>query len=108
MAIPCYYSFRNLWTRRLTTVLTSSGMAMVVFVFAATMMLAEGLSKTLVETGSYDNVVVIRKSANSEVQSGVERSQAAIVESAHAGDGRLHVHRRAVDVPAQVELQRNR
>jgi len=81
MVIPCYYSFRNLWTRRLTTVLTSSGMAMVVFVFAATMMLAEGLSKTLVETGSYDNVVVIRKSANSEVQSGVERSQAAIVES---------------------------
>jgi ABC-type antimicrobial peptide transport system permease subunit len=45
------------------------------------MMLAEGLSKTLVETGTPDNVVVIRKSANSEVQSGVDRSQAAIVES---------------------------
>jgi len=56
-------------------------MALVVFVFAATLMLAEGLSKTLVETGSYDNVVVVRKSANSEVQSGVDRSQAAIVES---------------------------
>jgi ABC-type lipoprotein release transport system permease subunit len=56
-------------------------MAMVVFVFAATQMLAEGLQKTLVETGSYDNVVVIRKSSNSEVQSGVERNQAAIVES---------------------------
>ena len=81
MAIPISYSFRNLWTRRLTTVLTASGMGLVVFVFAATLMLAEGLRKTLVETGSYDNVVVIRKSANSEVQSGVERSQAAIVES---------------------------
>ncbi len=81
MAIPWSYSFRNLWTRRLTTVLTASGMALVVFVFAATLMLAEGLRQTLVETGSYDNVVVIRKSANSEVQSGVERSQAAIVES---------------------------
>jgi len=81
MAIPCYYSFRNLWTRRLTTVLTALGMALVVFVFAATMMLAEGLNKTLVETGSRDNVVVIRKAANSEVQSGVDRSQAAIVES---------------------------
>jgi putative ABC transport system permease protein len=81
ISIPYYYSFRNLWTRRLTTVLTASGMALVVFVFAATMMLAEGLKKTLVETGSYDNVVVIRKSANSEVQSGVDRSQAAIVES---------------------------
>jgi len=81
MAIPYSYSFRNLWTRRLTTVLTASGMALVVFVFAATMMLAEGLQKTLVATGSYDNVVVIRKSANSEVQSAVERDQASIVES---------------------------
>jgi len=81
MAIPISYSFRNLWTRRLTTVLTAAGMALVVFVFAATLMLAEGLRKTLVDTGSYDNVVVIRKSANAEVQSGVERLQASIVES---------------------------
>jgi ABC-type antimicrobial peptide transport system permease subunit len=81
MGIPYFYSFRNLWTRRLTTVLTASGMALVVFVFAATLMLAEGLRRTLVETGSYDNVVVIRKSAVSEVQSGVERPQAAVVES---------------------------
>ena len=81
MGIPYYYSFRNLWTRRLTTCLTASGMAMVVFVFAATLMLAEGLRKTLVETGSYDNVVVIRKSSNAEVQSGVDRLQASIVES---------------------------
>ena len=81
MPIPISYSFRNLWTRRLTTALTASGMALVVFVFAATLMLAEGLQKTLVETGSPDNVVVIRKAAQSEVQSGVERLQASIVES---------------------------
>jgi ABC-type antimicrobial peptide transport system permease subunit len=93
MAIPWHYSLRNLWTRRLTTVLTASGMALVVFVFAATLMLAEGLRQTLVETGSYDNVMIIRKSANSEVQSGVERAQAAIVESqpevAMGSDGHL-------------------
>jgi ABC-type antimicrobial peptide transport system permease subunit len=81
MAIPFSYSFRNLWTRRLTTVLTASGMALVVFVFAATLMLAEGLRKTLVETGSYDNVIVIRKASESEVQSGVDRQQAQIVET---------------------------
>jgi len=81
MKIPFLYSIRNLWTRRLTTVLTISGMALVVFVFAAVLMLAEGLQKTLVETGSYDNVVVIRKAAESEVQSGVERLQASIVET---------------------------
>ena len=81
MAIPFSYSFRNLWTRRLTTVLTASGMALVVYVFAATLMLAEGLRRTLVDTGAYDNVVVIRKSSVTEVQSGVDRLQAGIVES---------------------------
>ena len=81
MAIPFSYSFRNLWTRRLTTVLTASGMALVVFVFASILMLSEGLRKTLVDTGSPDNVVVIRKGSASEVQSGIERQQASIVET---------------------------
>ncbi|HXY55022.1 MAG TPA: ABC transporter permease [Nitrospirota bacterium] len=79
--IPISYSYRNLWARRLTTVLTASGMALVVFVFAAVLMLAEGLRKTLVETGSPDNVIVIRKGSQSEVQSGVDRPQAAIIET---------------------------
>ena len=81
MGLPISYSFRNLWTRRLTTVLTASGMALVVFVFAAILMLSEGLRKTLVETGSYDNVIVIRKGSNSEVMSGVTRDQASIIET---------------------------
>lgn len=81
MKIPFSYSFRNLRTRRLTTVLTIAGMALVVFVFSAILMLAEGLQKTLVDTGSYDNAVIIRKAAGSEVQSGVERLQASIIET---------------------------
>jgi ABC-type antimicrobial peptide transport system permease subunit len=56
-------------------------MALVVFVFAAILMLAEGLQKTLVDTGSYDNAVIIRKAAGSEVQSGVERLPASIIET---------------------------
>ncbi len=79
--MPLSYSIRNLWTRRLTTILTASGMALVVFVFAAMLMLAQGLQKTLVETGSSDNVVVIRKGSATEVQSGVDRYQASIVET---------------------------
>ncbi|HEY5521609.1 MAG TPA: ABC transporter permease, partial [Desulfuromonadaceae bacterium] len=81
MAIPISYSFRNLSTRKLTTFLTASGMALVVFVFASILMLSAGLEKTLIETGSDDNVIITRKSANSEVQSAVERLQASIVES---------------------------
>ena len=119
MGIPYSYSFRNLWTRRLTTILTASGMGLVVFVFAATLMLAEGLKKTLVETGSHDNVVVLRKAANSEVQSGVERGQAALVESqpevAIGPDGKLllakelvvliNLKKRASNKPANVVIR---
>ena len=81
MNLLFFYSLRNLLTRRLTTCLTALGMALVVFVFAAIIMLAEGLEKTLVDTGSYDNVVVIRKSAASEVQSGIDRLQASVAET---------------------------
>jgi len=119
MAIPFYYSFRNLWTRRLTTVLTASGMALVVFVFAATLMLAAGLRKTLIATGSTDNMVVIRKASQSEVQSGVDRGQAALVatqpEIAVGTDGRLllakemvvliSLPKRGTDKPSNVVIR---
>jgi len=81
MAVPFSYSFRNLLRRRVTTTLTATGMALVVFVFASVLMLAEGLQKTLVETGSYENVMVVRKGSTSEVVSGVEREKAAVVET---------------------------
>ncbi len=81
MKIPFSYTLRNLWTRKLTTLLTAGGMALVVFVFATVLMLEEGLRKTLVDTGSYDNVIVIRRSAQTEVQSAIDRAQASLIES---------------------------
>ena len=81
MAIPFSYTAKNLVARRLTTMLTAGGMALVVFVFSTVLMLQEGLRKTLVETGSPDNVVVTRRSSGTEVQSGVDRTQAGVVES---------------------------
>lgn len=119
MSIPVSYSFRNLLARRLTTFLTATGMALVVFVFASILMLSAGLEKTLVETGSDDNVIVTRKAANSEVQSGVERQQAAIVESlpeiATGVDGEpllakelvvlISLPKRGSDKPANVVLR---
>jgi ABC-type lipoprotein release transport system permease subunit len=75
------YSLRNLLARRLTTLLTAGGMALVVFAFAAIVMLAEGLEATLVDSGSFQNAIAIRKSSNSEVQSGVSRIEAAVVET---------------------------
>jgi ABC-type lipoprotein release transport system permease subunit len=86
MRIPLSYIARNLWARRLTTALTASGLALVVFVFATVLMLDEGLRTTLVTTGEYDNVLVVRRSAESEVQSGIDRAQAKVAAS-HAAIG---------------------
>src|SRR5689334_3487801 len=81
MAIPVNYIARNLVARRLTTILTAGGMALVVYVFATVLMLAAGLQRTLVSTGQDDNVVVIRRGSQTEVQSGVDRTQAGVIES---------------------------
>ncbi|HWW70657.1 MAG TPA: ABC transporter permease [Duganella sp.] len=92
MKIPLSYVARNLWARRLTTALTGAGLALVVFVFATVLMLDEGLRNTLVSTGEYDNVVLTRRGADTEVQSSVDRAQANIVAShpaiALGADGR--------------------
>jgi ABC-type antimicrobial peptide transport system permease subunit len=91
MKIPLAYVLRNLWTRKLTTFLTAGGMGLVVFVFAAVLMLDAGLRKTLVGTGSYENAVLLRPAAQTEIQSAVYRDQASLLETlpevARAGDG---------------------
>jgi putative ABC transport system permease protein len=79
--LPFSYSLRNLWTRKVTTLLTVSGMALVVYVFAAVLMLSEGLKKTLQDTGSFENAIIVRRSADAEVVSIIQRREAAIVET---------------------------
>ena len=69
MKIPFKYILRNFKTRKLTTGITVAGIAMVVFVFAAVLMMAYGVQKTLIATGSDDNVIVARKAANGEISS---------------------------------------
>ena len=81
MKIPFSYIVRNVTARKLTAVLTAGGMALVVYVFATVLMLAAGLESTLVATGREDNVIVIRRGSQSEIQSGIDRRQANIVES---------------------------
>ncbi|MFO1302610.1 MAG: ABC transporter permease [Burkholderiales bacterium] len=80
-AIPLSYIARNLWARKLTTVLTAGGMALVVYVFTTVLMLGAGLKETLVATGQPDNVIVIRRGSQTEIQSGIERLAANVVET---------------------------
>lgn len=79
--IPFNYIWRNLVTRRLTTILTAGGMGLVVFVFATVLMLEAGLKATLVDTGRSDNVVVIRAGSETEIQSALEQNQVAALET---------------------------
>ncbi|MBI5216238.1 MAG: ABC transporter permease [Ignavibacteriae bacterium] len=81
MKIPISYTWRSLWTRRITTILTLTGIALVVFVFAAVLMLAQGVEDTLVETGSEDNIIILRKAANSELVSQIDRDAANILKT---------------------------
>jgi ABC-type antimicrobial peptide transport system permease subunit len=81
MKIPLSYSFRNLWARKLTTFMTVTGVALVVFVFAAVLMLASGLQKTLVATGSEDNAILLRQSAESESLSSLSIDETNIIAS---------------------------
>lgn len=81
MKIPFPYIWRSLWNRKLTTILTLSGIALVSFVFAAVLMLAAGVEKTLVATGSNENVLVLRRSAQAELVSQIERDGANIVKT---------------------------
>ena len=98
--LPWSYIARNLWVRRVTTLLTAGGMALVVYVFATVLMMSEGIRATLVATGQPDNVIVLRKGAGAEINSLISRDQAAVIESlpgmATDGEGRRLVSREPV------------
>ena len=81
MPLLLAYSLRNLRVRKLTTLLTAGGMALVVFVYAAVLMLDSGLRQTLVATGDDTNVIFVRRSAEVEIQSILDREQSRIIES---------------------------
>jgi putative ABC transport system permease protein len=90
--LPLSHALRNLWARRVTSVLTATGMALVVFVFAAVRMIGAGLEATLVATGEPGNLFVTSDGAETEIQSTLARDQAGVViarpEVARDGRGR--------------------
>jgi len=59
--------------------MTVLGIALVVFVFSAVLMMAQGVQQTLRATGSDENVLVLRKAANSETLSVLDREIATLI-----------------------------
>jgi ABC-type antimicrobial peptide transport system permease subunit len=79
MKIPLKYIVRNFRTRKLTTLITIAGIGLVVLVFTAVLMMAYGVQKTLVSTGSPDNVKIIRKSAVGEISSIIDGETQGVI-----------------------------
>ncbi|WNG61532.1 ABC transporter permease [Archangium gephyra] len=71
--IPLYYNTRSLWARRLSTGLTVLGLGLVVFVFSAVLMLANGIESALASGGDPRNVILLAEGSTSELMSNVER-----------------------------------
>jgi putative ABC transport system permease protein len=75
MAIPIAYNLRNLTVRKGTTLMTALGIALTVAVLLAVLALVSGLRSAFESTGNPLNIIVVRKSANSELVSGMTREQ---------------------------------
>ncbi len=75
MAIPLKYNLRSLLVRRVSTVMTGGGIALVVVVFVIVMALVAGLDAAIEDAGSPENMVVLRRGAITETVSGFSIKQ---------------------------------
>jgi ABC-type lipoprotein release transport system permease subunit len=95
MAIPLVYNWRNVLRRRLSTATTAIGIALPVAILIAALALASGIRAALVQTGSPDNALVLRKGADSELVSGLGRAAVDVIRAhpavALGADGRALV-----------------
>src|SRR5215470_12469958 len=66
MAIPFKYNRRSLLIRRVSNLMTGGAIAIVVGVFVAAMAMVGGLNSSIKDTSSLDNMIVIRRGADSE------------------------------------------
>ncbi len=79
MAIPIKYSIRSIAERKITTALTALGIGLVVAVLLSVLSLAEGLTSVFTQSGSDKNILVLRRNAQSEIQSRINKEQAHLI-----------------------------
>jgi len=73
MAIPLKYNLRNLLVRKMTTLATADGIALVMVVTILLLSLVAGLKRMLIASGSPNNLVVMRKGSTNDGSSSVTR-----------------------------------
>jgi putative ABC transport system permease protein len=73
------YNLRSLMVRRITSGVTVAAVGLVVGIVVVILALLRGLEATLLNTGSPDNVIVLRKGAIAEASSAVTQEQYAVL-----------------------------
>jgi putative ABC transport system permease protein len=73
MRLPLMYNIRSLSVRRITALMTASGIALTVAVLLASLALVSGLETTFESTGNRLNLLVLRKGSMSELSSAMTR-----------------------------------
>ncbi len=81
MGLILKYNLRNLFVRRVSTLMTLAGVAMVVAVFLVLMALAQGIISIGEVTGDPLQAIVLQKGTNAETSSGVRDEAADQVEN---------------------------
>lgn len=76
------YALRSLWARRMTTLATAGGIALLVFVLAASGMLSNGMRETLVSASAPDRALVMEHDKWAEPGSRLAQSVVARVAAA--------------------------
>jgi putative ABC transport system permease protein len=106
MAIPLKYNFRSLLVRRVSTLMTGGGIALVVAVFVIVMAMVAGLASSITEAGSPDNLIVLRKGATTETYSSLTLDQFDTLKFLpgikHDEDGQPYA---SPELPVQVLLE---
>jgi putative ABC transport system permease protein len=79
MTIPLIYNARSVLQRPVSTAFTALGIGLVVAVFIGMLALASGFRAALARTGSNLNALVLRRGADAELSSGIDRASASIL-----------------------------
>ncbi len=91
--VPIRYNVRSLMVRKVTTGATAFGIALVAFVFGASIMLGDGVTRAMTTSGDPNNAIVLRNGSDNELSSrldatvvGLLRERPEVAPAAAGGD----------------------
>lgn len=79
MIIPLRYNLRSVAARKVTSLLTTGAIGLVVLVLVSLLAMSESLSRTLVATGTPGNVIFLKRGAIAEIASFISEEEAKLV-----------------------------